>query len=270
MNRRDLLAAVAASGSLLAGCGGRQPSESESAEPSSTSTTARTPPPTATSTDADEPSLASLGFPPTICEAEVLPDFNIRAIVEPAFAPDWDGLDVDDRYYIGFEGPGLPDEAPVIGVARGGSARAYPISVVWWHEVVNDRLGGPLLVTYCSICSSGMVAERLVAGEETVFGVSGQLWQPPGEYGSASIEAGTVFGASASRVDAEAKNSGNLVLYDEATRSFWSQLLAQAICGPQAGTELTLVPTEVASWGAWRSTHPETDVLLPPPYSTLM
>lgn len=277
MNRRALLAAVAASGSLFAGCGSRQSPTDES--PSTATATPSTSPVT------DEYTLASLGFPSTICAAEVISDFHIRAIVAPVFGPDWDGIAVDDRYSIGFEGPGLPDGAPIIGVERGGTARAYPLSVVWWHEVVNDvfesrsqasrgesevEAGEPLLVTYCPLCSSGMVAERVVDGVETVFGVSGQLWQPPGEYAAASIDAGTVFGASASRVEAEAKNSGNLVLYDEATESFWSQLLAQAICGPEAGEELTLVPTRVTSWGAWRREYPETDVLLPPPYSTLM
>lgn len=68
-------------------------------------------------------------------------------------------------------------------------------------------------------------------------------------------------------VTAGARNSGNLVLYDEATGSFWSQLLAQAICGLQTGEDLTLVPATVTSWSAWWSEYPETDVLLPPPYS---
>jgi hypothetical protein len=277
MNRRELLAALAASTSGVAGCNVREVGGSEDA--TSASPEARPTTVTAESTDTtpgssptvvETPSIASLGFPETICSAEVLSEFHIRAIVDPAFGPDWDGVEVADRYSLGFEGPGLADDAPVVGVVRDGRSRAYPVSVVWWHEVVNDRLGGPLLVTYCPICSSGMVAERLVAGDETVFGVSGQLWQPPGEYAAASIDDGTVFGASASDVDAEARNSGNLVLYDEATRSFWSQLLARAICGPQAGEELTLVPATVTSWGAWRAERPETDVLLPPPASTLM
>jgi hypothetical protein len=270
MNRRAILAALAASAGALAGCNA---TSGDSGESLSTEAPAQSPTTTDSSgspTTAGTLGLAELGFPDTICSAEVLPEFHIRAIVDPAFGPDWDDVDVADQYFVGFEGPGLSDDAPVVGVTRGGRARAYPVAVVWWHEVVNDRLGGPLLVTYCPICASGLVAARLVGGEETVFGVSGQLWQPPGEYAAASIDRGTVFGASASGVDAEARNSGNLVLYDEATRSFWSQLLARAICGPQRGEELALVPATVTSWGEWRAEHPETDVLLPPPASTLM
>jgi len=53
----------------------------------------------------------------------------------------------------------------VIGVERDGAARAYPLKLLNWHEVVNDTFGQPLLVTYCPPCGSAMVAKRQVAGE---------------------------------------------------------------------------------------------------------
>jgi hypothetical protein len=115
-----------------------------------------------------------------------------------------------------------------------------------------------------------MVAERLVAGRATTFGVTGQLWQPPRQYTAASVTEGRSFGASASDPQAAVRNSGNLVLYDEATRSYWSQLLARAICGPQTGTRLGILPTTVTTWGEWRADHPDTDVLLPPPHSGVL
>jgi hypothetical protein len=41
-----------------------------------------------------------------------------------------------------------PDEQ-VLGVFLGGVARAYPIRVLSWHEVVNDEFGGqPVLVSW--------------------------------------------------------------------------------------------------------------------------
>lgn len=36
------------------------------------------------------------------------------------------------------------------------------------------------------------------------------------------------------------------------------------------GTDLTLVPSTLTTWGEWREEYPETDVLLPPPHSRLM
>ncbi len=30
----------------------------------------------------------------------------------------------------------------ILGVVEGGEARAYPHAIFWWHEIVNDTLGG--------------------------------------------------------------------------------------------------------------------------------
>jgi hypothetical protein len=161
-----------------------------------------------------------------------LPRDAIPAVVDPVFAPDWSGVDPE---LVGREG--LGDDAAVVGVERDGAARAYPLAVLNRHEVVNDQFAGPLLVTYCPLCGSAVAAERRVAGRPATFGVSGALWRR------------------------------DLVLYDAATESLWSQLLATAIRGPRTGDRLSLVPTRLTSWGAWRDTHPETEVLLPPPHS---
>lgn len=41
-----------------------------------------------------------------------------------------------------------PDDE-VIGVQTGGEARAYPIKILNWHEVVNDTINGvPIVVTF--------------------------------------------------------------------------------------------------------------------------
>jgi hypothetical protein len=286
MDRRRFLAAVAG-GSLLAGCGGRQPAESQASSSPTAQVATETPTATDSSPTSNAATLAELGTPATICTADVIEEFHIRAVGRPAFADDWIGFDIADRYRIGSRtgDPNpettstdpLADDAVVIGVATSGGsaseperARAYPIPVVWWHEIVNDDFGGPLLVTFCSICNTGLVAERLVGGDPATFGVSGQLWQPPGEYTFAAVEGGRSFGVSTGDPDAAVRNSGNLVLFDDATSSFWSQVLGRAICGPQAGEQFSIRPATVTRWGAWRADHPETDVLLPPPYSELL
>ncbi|ELZ96530.1 hypothetical protein C440_05263 [Haloferax mucosum ATCC BAA-1512] len=209
------------------------------------------------------------GFPGTVCGDPPNPFVGIEAILEPAVARDWEGRTVAEKYRFGYEvGPGLADDGYVIGVERGGDARAYALSILWWHEVVNDTLGDdPVLVTYCPICQSGMVAERRVDGETAKFRVSGHLWQPPEIYGFASVQEGRAFGASATSGEADVRNSGNLVLYDDATGSYWSQLLAKAICGPQSGERMRILPSTVTTWGNWRAAHPETDAILPPPWS---
>jgi hypothetical protein len=222
MRRRRFL--VAAAGlAALAGCAGRRD------EPAATTPTS-TPTPTPVRT-----AIGDVELPVPVSEfRSPLPADAIPAITDPAFGRDWSELPVVDRFE---DRPRLQPESPVVGVERAGEARAYPLAVLNWHEVVNDALGGPLLVTYCPLCGSAVVAERTVAGEPAVFGVSGKLWR------------------------------GDLVLYDRPTGSLWSQILAAAIRGPRTGERFTLVPSSLTSWGAWRETHPDTRVLLPPPVS---
>jgi len=167
------------------------------------------------------------------------PKDAIPAIVDPVFDEDWSGLTVDADDVRGSSDlePRLQDDDEVVGVARNGEARAYPLSVLNWHEVVNDDFGEPLLVTYCPLCGSAVTAVRRADGEETIFGVSGLLWR------------------------------NDLVMYDEATGSLWSQIIATAVNGELTGEELELVPSTLTTWGDWRSDHPETVVLRPPPES---
>ena len=137
----------------------------------------------------------------------------------------------------------VPDDL-VIGVERGGVARAYPLRVLNWHEVANDTLGGlSLAVTYHPLCGSSVVfaseVAREVAGEPLSFGVSGLLY------------------------------NSNLLLYDRRPEavgeSLWSQLQARAVAGPAAarGDTLTVLPHLLTSWAAWRAAHPHTTVPVP-------
>ena len=139
--------------------------------------------------------------------------------------------------------------------------------MLWYHEAVNDRLDGrPVLVTYCPLCRSGMVADRRLDGATATFRVSGLLWAAPQLQEAIAEREGRVFGATRDG-SAEIRHSGNVVLLDDLTGSYWSQILAKAICGPLARRTLDIVPSTVTTWREWRETEPDTDVLLPPPYS---
>ena len=227
MHRRRYLALVGAAGATgLAGCAGYR-------GPTSGGSPSRSPSPTTV-----QVGDVTLPVPGSEMVTAIHRD-GIPAITDPAFGEDWSdwsAVPVEHRPPPA-ERPALPDAFPVVGVERDGEARAYPLAVLDWHEVVNEEFGGPLLVTYCPLCGSGVVAERFADGEPTAFGVSGKLWR------------------------------NDLVLYDRATESLWSQLLATAIQGPKTGTELRLLSSTLASWGEWRTAHPETRVLLPPPGS---
>lgn len=64
------------------------------------------------------------------------PKDGIPAILEPKFVSPQEAI---------FLKPG----DTVIGVAVGEEAKAYPIKILNWHEVVNDTVGGaPVVVTF--------------------------------------------------------------------------------------------------------------------------
>ncbi len=126
----------------------------------------------------------------------------------------------------------LSDHERVLGVFLNGEARAYPVRILNWHELVNDQVAGrAILVSWCPLCGSGVVYDPVIDGRRYNFGVSGLLYKR------------------------------NLLLFDRQTGSLWSQLLSEAVTGPLAGGRLKVLPAENTSWSAWRKQHPETRVL---------
>ena len=125
-----------------------------------------------------------------------------------------------------------PDDSIVMGVVRNGEARAYPVAILDWHELVNDSLGGEaILVTYCPLCGTGLVFDRKLDGASRTFGVSGLLYK------------------------------SDVLFYDRETESLWSQIESRAVTGPERGKRLALLRSEQVQWGAWRAKHPRTTVL---------
>jgi hypothetical protein len=147
--------------------------------------------------------------------------------------PPRDGIPSIDRpRFVSAARSELARDDRVLGVAAGGLAKAYPIRILNWHEVVNDRLAeAPIALTYCPLCGSGVVFESTVSGRVLSFGVSGLLLD------------------------------NDVLLYDRQTESLWSQLKYRAITGPMLGTTLARVPAEHTTWADWRTRHPRTDVL---------
>ena len=125
-----------------------------------------------------------------------LTDFSIRSIdfgeidfdgarrdtITPVGIPQF--IQVSDTETVGvFE--------PVLSVIIDGDARAYPLAILLWHEIVNDVVGGvPILVSYCPLCNSGVVFDRRVNGEVLEFGCETSTWscttRPPKVGGSSS------------------------------------------------------------------------------------
>src|SRR5262249_25386654 len=62
---------------------------------------------------------------------------------------------------------------PVISLVIRDDARAYPLSVLIWHEIVNDIVGGtPVSVTYCPLCNGSLVFYGTVETRSLDFGTT--------------------------------------------------------------------------------------------------
>ncbi len=227
-----LLAVLAATTALIAAaCGGRsEPAPQAATVPSSDEATTVTEQPDLPAEglphgpsaldDMNDPS-----FPPPLLDTEEIisggpPPDGIPAIDEPNFRP------------VDGAGPSLQDHDGVIALEINGDARAYPVDILIWHEIVNDTVGGiPVSITYCPLCNSAISYRRTINGEETTFGTSGRLY------------------ASA------------LVMYDRATESLWTHFDGVAVAGVLAGTRLEPVASPRLAWGEFVEAHPDGLVL---------
>ncbi len=126
----------------------------------------------------------------------------------------------------------LAPEDRVMGMTLNGVAKAYPIKILNYHEVVNDDFDGEdVVVSFCPLCGTGMAFSAGVDGRSTSFGVSGLLY------------------------------NSDVLLYDRETESLWSQIMAEAVSGPMIGTRLEHLPASYTTWRDWLARHPNTLVL---------
>ena len=126
----------------------------------------------------------------------------------------------------------LRDKDRVLAVVINGEARAYPIRILDWHEIVNDKIGDQhFAVTYCPLCGTGMVFAANAGESVLLFGVSGLLY------------------------------NSDILLYDRNTESLWSQILGMAVSAPLKGTPLPPLPVTHTTWGKWVKKNPDTKVL---------
>ena len=141
---------------------------------------------------------------------------------------------LDDPRYVEVEEADewLEDPEPVILLEIDGDARAFPLQIMTWHEIVNDEVGGtPVSVTFCPLCNSAITFDRRLDGVVYDFGTSGNL-----------------------------RNS-DLVMWDRQTESWWQQFTGEAIVGELTGSLLTFLPSTIVSWADFKGFHPAGMVL---------
>ena len=123
----------------------------------------------------------------------------------------------------------------IVGVARNGAAKAYPIQFIGYHHQVIDTLAGqPIMVTYCTVCRSARVYEPTVNGKNEAFRLVGM-------------------------------DHFNAMFEDKTTGSWWRQATGEAITGKLKSTLLPEVPCVQMALNQWFALHPNSLVMQPDP-----
>jgi hypothetical protein len=201
--------------------------------------------PTASPTAAPEPdpiSTASANLPvespPRGAESEFKTDFSKHNVPYSEIlsgGPPKDGippLDSPNFQSVSEADEWLDDREPVVFVQAGDDARAYPIQILMWHEIVNDTVGEePLVVSFCPLCNTAISFKRTFDGRVLDFGTTGRL------------------------------RYSNLIMYDRQTETWWQQATGDAIAGEYTGAQLEFYPASIISWNDFKSQYPDGKVL---------
>jgi hypothetical protein len=177
-----------------------------------------------------------------IAEAQKLPGFetnleqssiDLAELIQGG--PGKDGIpSIDNPEFISGEEAfhWLRGREPVISLEINGEARAYPIQILIWHEIVNDTVGGvPVVVTFCPLCYSAIVFDRRLNGKTLEFGVSGLL------------------------------RHSDMIMYDRQTESLWQQFSGEALVGDYNGSGLSILPSQLISFDQFHDTYPDAEIL---------
>ncbi len=148
------------------------------------------------------------------------PKDGIPAIDRPVFVSV-----VEARSWVG-------DKEPVIAVELAGEARAYPLQILIWHEIVNDEIKSiPVAVTFCPLCYSALAFDRRLNDVTLSFGVTGML------------------------------RHSDMLMYDRETESWWQQFTGEALVGDLSGKKLRQFPSQIVGFAQFAEAHPQGSVL---------
>ena len=126
----------------------------------------------------------------------------------------------------------LHDKEPVIAIIINGEARAYPLQILIWHEIVNDTVQNvPISVTFCPLCNASLVFKRQLGDRVLDFGTTGRL-----------------------------RNS-DMVMYDRQTETWWQQFTGEAIVGELLGSKLNELPAQIISYAEFVRVYPDAKLL---------
>lgn len=128
---------------------------------------------------------------------------------------------------VGQAGEWLDGREPVLAFISGSEAKAYPLQILMYHEIVNDQVNQQqVAITYCPLCNAAMVFDRWHDGELLEFGTTGKV------------------------------HTSNLVMYDRQSESWWLQFTGEGVVGKYTGAQLQLLPSQIVSFEQFKNVYP--------------
>ncbi len=130
----------------------------------------------------------------------------------------------------------LVDTDLVLGFVYNGEARAYPLRVLNWHEIVNDQFGDlPVAITYNPIARSAIAFDRRVGGRPITLRHSGLAY------------------------------NSNLLMYDRdeesGETSLWYQMTGEAVQGRHTGNRLRRLTCTLTDLKTWMGKYPDSLII---------
>ncbi|MGB2159231.1 MAG: DUF3179 domain-containing (seleno)protein [Candidatus Puniceispirillaceae bacterium] len=140
-------------------------------------------------------------------------------------------LPITQKVFLGADENTVGSDIQILGIDHGGEQKAFPVNMLYYHHQIADEVGGhPIWPTYCGLCNSGRIYDRMVDGQALDFTLVGAI-------------------------------TYNAVFRDHGTGSWWRQETGEAAKGPLQGRMLADMPFEQMSLGNWLAKYPDSLVL---------
>ncbi|MBD3309340.1 DUF3179 domain-containing protein [candidate division KSB3 bacterium] len=184
------------------------------------------------------PSAGQSDTPPEGAQTEFQTDFSQHSVPYDEIlsgGPPKEGIPaIDDPTFISVTEADewLEPQEPVVLFRIDQKARAYPIQILMWHEIINDVVAGiPVVVSFCPLCNTAIAFDRRLDDRVLDFGTTGRL------------------------------RYSNLIMYDRQTETWWQQATGEGIVGELTGRQLTFLPAVIISWEEFKTSYPNGTVL---------
>ena len=167
----------------------------------------------------------------------------------------------------------LGEQEPVISIMLNGEAKAYPLQILTYHEIVNDSIGGiPIAITFCPLCNSAIAFDRriLLTEEHRTLQLQNNDQLMFSDLDDTLLKAYAFQNSHlpqfVTTLEVTFGTSGllynsNLLMFDSKSSTLWSQIMGRANIGILTDARLLKYPAQIISFDEFQASYPNALVL---------